>query len=73
MIITNDGYAIEQYPKQNQIIINLPQTDGSLTNTIGTISTRKIELTANELSMVVNLVRLLMGEKGEENGQKGEI
>ena len=66
MIITDDGYAIEQYQKKNQIIISLPQTDGSLTNTIGTISTRKTRLTANELTMILNLVRLLMDAKGEE-------
>ena len=65
MIVTDDGYAIEQYPKQNQIVISLPQTDGSLTNTIGMISTRKIELTASELTMIVNLVKLLMDKKGE--------
>ena len=66
MIITDDGYAIEQYQKKNQIIISLPQTDGSLTNTIGTISTRKTRLTAHELTMILNLVRLLMDAKGEE-------
>ena len=65
MIITNDGYAIEQYQKGNQIIISLPQTYESMTNTIGTISTRKSRLTANELTMVVNLVRLLMDGKDD--------
>ena len=66
MIITDDGYSIEQYPQKNQIIISLPQTDGSLTNTIGTVSTRKTRLTANELTMIVNLVRLLMVGKDED-------
>lgn len=69
MIVTDDGYSIEQYPQKNQIIINLPQTDLSITNTIGTISTRKARLTANELTMVINLVRLLMDAKGEDNGR----
>lgn len=65
MIITSDGYAIEQYPKRNQIVINLPQTYGSMTNTFETISARKAELTANELTMIVNIVRLLTGAKEE--------
>lgn len=66
MIITNDGYAIEQYPKQNQIVINLPQTNSTITNTNGTIATRKEKLTTEELTLILTLVRLLMGEKGEE-------
>lgn len=66
MIVTDDGYAIEQHLKSNQIIINYPQTYLSITNTIGTVLTRNSELTRSELTLVLQLVRLLMDKKGED-------
>ena len=60
MIITDDGYSIEQYPQKNQIIISLPQTDGSLTNTIGMVSNRKPNLSTSELTLVLQLVNLFV-------------
>lgn len=66
MIVTEDGYAIEQYLKSNQIIISLPQTYWCPTNTVGIISNRKPKLSTSELTIVLQLVRVLLDAKGEE-------
>ncbi len=64
MTTTADGYFIEQYPKRNMIIIGLPQTNGSLTNTITQLSGRRTNLTSEEEAQILLLVKAwLEGKK----------
>lgn len=52
-----DGYTIEQYPKQNKIIINLPQTFTTCTTTTQPIQERRNSLNESELSEILYLVK----------------
>ena len=52
MIVIGD-YSIEQYTNQNKIIITLPQTAATVTNTTIPFSHRKTELTNRELAMIL--------------------
>lgn len=65
MIISN-GYTIEQYPKQNMIVIGLPQTMITATSSVGHIVNRKTELSDDELTILLAAVKLLFQNIGEE-------
>lgn len=60
MIMTKNGYAIEQYPSRNEIIITLPQTEETLTNTITPVRKRKKKLNGEELAVIVTMVERMM-------------
>ena len=49
MIISQDGYSAEYYEKKNKITIMLPQTMGTLTNTMETVRSRKTRLNESDL------------------------
>lgn len=51
------GYNIEQYPKENKIVINLPQTFETLTTTVTPTERRRILLTENELAAILVAVK----------------
>ena len=63
MIITKRGYSIRH--TGNQIVIGLPQTESSATNTVSPVSKRKETIPNSELMFLLNLV-VLMFEGGEE-------
>ena len=56
MIIIGN-YSIEQYPKENKIVINLPQTLETLTTTAAAMEYRRMLLTENELAAILVAVK----------------
>lgn len=62
---TSDGYAINQYPTRNEIVITLPQRWDTLTNTFTPISDRRIALTDAEEAALLVVVKAMF-----ENGTK---
>lgn len=65
-MIVIDGYSIEQYPNSNRITITLPQTVYTVQDTIGFPQNRRIELTSEELTAILVVVKGLYEWKGEE-------
>lgn len=65
-MIVIDGYAIEQYPLQNRVVINLPQTAHSLQDTHMMPQDRRVELTSNELMAILVAVKGMYELKGKE-------
>ena len=63
-MIVSDGYSLSYIPKRNQIVINLPQTMTTLSNTVTKISNRRISLTEAEEAAILSVVRAIM-EVGE--------
>lgn len=57
MIVIEGGYSVEEYPKQNKIVIGLPQTLSTCTNSVGQISNRRDVLDSKELSAIAFLVK----------------
>ena len=45
---TLDGYTIMQFPLENKIVISLPQTVSTLTNTVTPVVNRRKIITDNE-------------------------
>lgn len=56
MIMTTDGYTLIQYPNQNKIMIYLPQTKDTITNSVTPIVDRKKELTQGQEIAVLQMV-----------------
>lgn len=56
-MIVSDGYTIQEYSKQNKIVITLPQTIRTCTNTVGVIEDRKDNLSDMEQAIVLNIVK----------------
>ena len=66
MIVSTDGYAIEYHRKSNQIIITMPQTMQTLTNTVSIVRNRKVNFTDADLAILLELTRYLC--EGVDNG-----
>lgn len=60
---TQDGYNIEFQNQRNRIVIGLPQTPTTATNTFWPVSNRKTEVTDTELASVLGLVRMIFKEE----------
>lgn len=58
-----DGYSIMQYVTRNQIVITLPQTVDTLTNTVAPIADRRKVLTDLEEAALLTAVKAMF-----ENG-----
>ena len=61
---TSDGYTIIQYPLQNRIVIFLPQTLDTLTNTVDKVTSRRHRLTDAEEAALLVAVKAMF-----ENGR----
>lgn len=58
-MIVLDDYSIEELISKNQIIINLPQTQSTLTNTVTPIVERRTRLTDQELTAILVAVKAM--------------
>ena len=65
-MLTSEGYCLTYYKSKNQIIICLPQTMETLTNTMTMVTNRRFELTMEEKALILNVVRFVFGER-EDN------
>lgn len=58
-IVRSDDYLIHYKSKKNKLIITLPQTFGSLTNSRGKISRRRTEISESELGLLLQITRMI--------------
>lgn len=65
-MIICDGYAIEQYPLQNRIVMTLPQTIYTVQDTQTMLRNRRVELTSNELTAILVAVKGMYEWEGED-------
>ena len=59
MIVSQDGYAIEHYRNKNQIVITMPQTVQTLTNSCSIVRNRKFDFTESDLALLLEVTRHL--------------
>ena len=62
MIISQDGYSIEHYRNRNQIVITMPQTIETQSNTISIVRNRKTDFTTEDLMILLELTKYLCGD-----------
>ena len=66
-MIISDGYALRQEIINNRIVITLPQTWSTISNTVNPICNRKLELSESDEVMLLSLIRYIY-----ENQEDGE-
>lgn len=59
MVLSSDGYFLTYERERNRIVISLPQTMETVQSTYEQISDRKLYASVSELTMVLNLVKLI--------------
>lgn len=65
-MIKNDGYSIEEYSNINRIIICLPQTSESITNSAAPVSKRRTELNVHELVAILETIKTFYESNKED-------
>lgn len=65
-MIVSEGYTAEYYRSQNRIVVTLPQTMETMTNTVTSISDRKTTVTDDELSVILTVVKKMMEVEHDE-------
>lgn len=58
-MIVSKGYSVRYVPKDNQIIITLPQTFKTINNTIQMVTDRKMDITDDDLGLIMSLVKYI--------------
>ena len=58
-MLTSDGYALTYYKSRNQIVICLPQTYETATNTIDQVVDRRTDVKERDLAVLLNITKLI--------------
>lgn len=64
-MIVGDGYCLIYDKDKNQIVIRLPQTMETLTNTMDAVTDRKIDINESEQSLILNVVKAVFERRSE--------
>lgn len=59
MMIIGEGYSVKYVPKDNQIIITLPQTFKTITNTVQMVANRKVDISDEDLGLLVEMTKYI--------------
>ena len=62
-MIISEGYMLVYEPISNSIIITLPQTIETLTNTVSEIVDRLVDISSEEEATILNVVKAIMEKK----------
>ena len=60
--ISSDGYGALYEKGKNRIVISLPPTDATATNTVEQTAKRKVDLTNADLMLMLALAKLIFRE-----------
>lgn len=58
-IQSSDDYLIRYYKKHNQVIITLPQTMETMTSTRTPYCHRRVDVSDEELTLILNVARMI--------------
>lgn len=64
-MIISEGYMLVYEPLSNSIIITLPQTIHTLTNTVSEIVDRRVDISSEEEATILDVVKDIMKRKEE--------
>ena len=64
MMIVSDGYSLSYERNKNRIVIQLPQTEETIMNTM-TLPAKRQNRSEEELLVLLNIARLLFDEVNE--------
>lgn len=66
-VLSSGNYWLHYDRGRNYIFISLPQSELTVNNTVEEIERRKIDVPADELLLILNLVKLIFGRR-DNNG-----
>jgi len=58
-MIIEDGYSLTYHPQNNQIVINIPQTMITATNTVLPIENRRCDIEEGDLVFLLTMTRII--------------
>jgi hypothetical protein len=58
-MLSSDGYCLTYYKNKNQIVIHLPQTYKTATNTYEQVVDRRTDVMETELLVLIEIVKLI--------------
>lgn len=64
-MIVGDGYYLIYDKDKNRIVIHLPQTMETATNTRDVVTDRKIDINESEQSFILNVVKAVIERRSE--------
>lgn len=62
--IVSGGYSALYERDKNRIVIGLPQTVRTLTNTVQDLEPRKVDLTTEDLALLLQMARYICNRRG---------
>jgi len=66
-MLCSDGYALTYYKHKNQIVINLPQTYATITNTVEQPVDRRTDIEEADLAILLNIAKLIFYKEERED------
>ena len=71
-MLTSNGYILAYYKNLNQIVIRLPQTEKTLTNTLDSVVDRRIDVEDEELAILLTTTQAIFfnGERREDEDNR---
>ena len=64
-MLTSDGYSLTYYKNKNQIIIGLPQTYETATNTYEQVVDRRTDVGELDLLVLLEIAKLIFRKGGQ--------
>ena len=69
-MLCSDGYALTYYKNYNQIVIGLPQTCETATNTYEQVVDRRTDVEETDLAVLLNITKLIFHKGERENDEQ---
>ena len=69
MIVSSEGYSLIYHKGKNQIIITLPQTDKTPTNTVEPPVKRKLDMNEAEAALLLGMVKSFFNYSKESSNE----
>ena len=66
-MLLSDGYALTYHKSRNQIVISLPQTYATITNTVEQPVDRRTDIEEADLAILLNIAKLIFYKEERED------
>lgn len=71
-MLTSDGYCLTYYKNKNQIVISLPQTYETATNTYEQVVDRRTDVMETELLVLIEIIKLIFHKEERRTGERSD-
>lgn len=68
-MLTSEGFCLTYYKRQNQIVICLPQTAETATNTYEQVVDRRTDVAETELAVLLDITKLIFTKEERKDNE----